>query len=418
MSVTSDILFAYLREIFYATPDATLAIDKLEDDYLMFAKGLMFFAHCFSQYNEFAKALARGDLSVQAPPPENELAAPLKALHASLKHLAWQSQQVAKGDYKQRVDFMGEFSDGFNTMVEQLADRQQKLEYEIIVSQRYASAMEQSNLLLSSLTHYIPQQIFVVSLGEYEVLLFNDAGKNELDIDPEYINKLMVLLPDLHNTDGVQNYDVHMGQGDDIQYLTVNSYNIEWNSVSAVTLIISDVSADKRQIKELEDHAYRDALTRVYNRFFGMHTLSEWVDAKKHFTLIFVDLDSLKYVNDVHGHGEGDTYIISVSKHLQTVSDATLVCRLGGDEFMLLIPDMDFDEVDERMEAVQNRVQNDEHVADKDFGYSISVGRVTVDENNVLPASEMLSLADERMYEHKRARKKERAKALKAGQTG
>ena len=281
MSVTSEILFAYLREIFYATPDATLATDKLEDDYVMFAKGLMYFAQCFSQYNEFAKALARGDLGFQAPPPENELAAPLKSLHASLKHLAWQSQQVAKGDYKQRVDFMGEFSDGFNTMVEQLADRQQKLEDEIRISRKRASALEQSYLLLNNLTRYIPQQIFVISLNKHATLLINEAGKKELDIDPEYINKLMKLLPDLNNTDGAQNFDVQMGQEDEILYLAINTYKIEWNAVSAAALIISDVSAEKRQIKELEAHAYRDTLTRVYNRFFGMHTLNEWVDAKK-----------------------------------------------------------------------------------------------------------------------------------------
>ena len=127
MSTTSDLLFAYLREIFYASPNARLDIEKLEDDFVLFAKGLMFFAHCYSQYNDFAHALAKGDLSVSPPPPENELAAPLKSLHANLKHLSWQSQQVAKGDYKQRVDFMGEFADAFNTMVEQLDDRQRKL---------------------------------------------------------------------------------------------------------------------------------------------------------------------------------------------------------------------------------------------------------------------------------------------------
>jgi len=57
MSDTSDILSAYLREISSAKPDAGLEVDKLEDDYVSFAEGLMFFAHCFSRYNGQAASM-------------------------------------------------------------------------------------------------------------------------------------------------------------------------------------------------------------------------------------------------------------------------------------------------------------------------------------------------------------------------
>ena len=408
MSATSDLLFEYLREIFYATPDAKLDLDKIEDDYIMFAKGLMYFAQCFSQYNEFAKALGKGDLSVEPPPPENELAAPLKSLHASLKHLAWQSLQVAKGDYKQNVDFMGEFSKGFNMMVEQLADRQQKLEDEISQSNKHADALEQSNLLLSTLTDYIPQQIFVVDIETNEVLLSNDLAMHELDNDAGYIDKLMKRLPDRSIQSGNFYIDVQFHQENMVRYLAVNAYLIEWNMQHAVALVIKDVSAEKRQLMELEDHAYRDSLTHVYNRFYGMMTLDDLIAEKARFSLIFADLDSLKYINDKHGHSDGDEYIIRVSRHLQAFSQDATVCRLGGDEFMLLISDMSQDEASSRMDEISYAIEHDDYLSGKDYSYSISIGIVAVDESNTLSSSAVLSIADERMYEHKRARKKER----------
>jgi len=412
MSVTSEALFSYLREVFYASSEIELDLDKIEEDYQTFAKGLMFFAHCFSESNDFANALARGDLSVKLPSQENELASPLKSLHASLKHLTWQTQRVAMGDYKQRVDFMGEFAEGFNMMVAQLADRQQKLEDEIQKGKKHARALEQSNLLLSNLTRYIPQQIVVVEVENNKVLLFNDMAKQEMEKDEDYIDELIELLPDHKGLSGSYYVEILMNRKNAERYLAVNAYLIEWNKMSAVALVISDISAKKRQIRELEIRAYHDSLTRVFNRFYGMLTLNEWMDQKRRFALVFVDMDKLKYVNDAHGHSAGDEYIISVSRHLQAYSDDAVVSRLGGDEFMLLAPEASLEDAQRRMAEISHAIENDVFLNNKSYKYSISLGIVAVDSDNDLPSSTILSVADEKMYEHKRAKKKARQKVL------
>ena len=406
MSVTSDLLFEYLRSMFYASRGAELDLDKLEEDYVLFGKGLVYFRHCINEYLEFANTLMRGDLSVSPPPPENELAAPLKSIQANLKHLTWQSQQVAKGDYQQRVDYMGEFADAFNTMVEQLADRQKKLENEVNASRKHAEAMEQSNLLLSNLTQYIPEQIFVISADHHKVLLSNDTAKQEIDSDPDYIERVMKLLSENEMLCSSYYSDIVLTREGEERFLAVNTYRIEWRGLNALALVIKDVSDEKRQLMELEEFAYHDPLTRTYNRFFGMLTLNEWLERKKRFSLVFVDLDNLKHVNDRFGHNEGDEYLKIVSGHLQSCSQDTMVSRLGGDEYMLLIPDSSYEEVCARMENIQLAIRNDEYQKGKDIYYSISVGIVYVNENNELPSSDVLSMADERMYEQKRARKK------------
>ena len=67
----------------------------------------------------FAKALSSGDLSHELR-VKGQLAGSLKALQANLRHLTWQVQQVAQGDFTQQVEFMGEFSAAFKTMTENL----------------------------------------------------------------------------------------------------------------------------------------------------------------------------------------------------------------------------------------------------------------------------------------------------------
>lgn len=75
----------------------------------------------------FIKPLAQGKLDeVQLPPAKNFLGSPFKELHAHLLHLTWQATQVAQGDYSQRVDFMGDFAEAFNSMIVSL-DRNERM---------------------------------------------------------------------------------------------------------------------------------------------------------------------------------------------------------------------------------------------------------------------------------------------------
>ncbi|MDR2800773.1 MAG: response regulator [Desulfovibrio sp.] len=123
MASVADILFNYLRDVIYNPTHATLALESLPEEFRDLGQGLQYFAECITETRMLAQALAKGDLEGALPSRGNEMAAPLKSLHASLKHLTWQTQQVARGDYQQRVDFMGNFAEAFNAMVQQLDER-------------------------------------------------------------------------------------------------------------------------------------------------------------------------------------------------------------------------------------------------------------------------------------------------------
>ncbi len=84
------------------------------------------------EMHEFIHPLSKGTLDdVPVPRPRNFLASPLKELHSRLQHLKWQAKQVAQGDFSQRVDFMGEFSEAFNFMVVSLANSEESLKRKI-----------------------------------------------------------------------------------------------------------------------------------------------------------------------------------------------------------------------------------------------------------------------------------------------
>ena len=70
----------------------------------------------------FISALSQGELDVE-PPPRNPIIAPFKQMHANLRHLTWQTKQIAAGDLDQHVDFLGAFSVAFNSMIEALREK-------------------------------------------------------------------------------------------------------------------------------------------------------------------------------------------------------------------------------------------------------------------------------------------------------
>jgi diguanylate cyclase (GGDEF)-like protein len=371
---------------------------------------LVYFAEMLGEVRILARSLSRGDLSGPLPKPDNELGSHLKSLHATLKHLTWQAREVAAGDYNQRVDFMGEFAEAFNQMIVQLKEQRDDLLNKIKNDRLQRQRLERSNDIFKTITRQISEWILVIDRETGELLFTNHPIERHLASDVFEFQLYRTLLDrakQVGESDVPRVEEFPLTSGKATRWFSVMLYTMRWYERDAALAMLMDITASKAQIKKLEDTAYRDMLTGAYNRHYGMKLLNEWLERRISFVICFVDMDRLKWVNDVFGHLEGDRYILRVTNLLQTFSANSCVCRLGGDEFMLLVPGMDGKAAAARLEALRDDLVAKEHKVESGRTYkcSMSFGIVEVTEDNTISAVDLLSLADERMYAYKRAHK-------------
>lgn len=148
-----------------------------------------------------------------------------------------------------------------------------------------------------------------------------------------------------------------------------------------------------------------DQLTGLYNRRSGEQRLAqEMARAVRHdrpLTLLLLDLDDLKVINDRLGHAAGDLLLKGFAEHLQrAIRGSDLAVRLGGDEFLVLLPECRIDEVKHVLGRVEGlEIQYDHERIDCRFS------RGWADFRPGETAEEFLRRADTALYEHKRARK-------------
>jgi diguanylate cyclase (GGDEF)-like protein len=157
--------------------------------------------------------------------------------------------------------------------------------------------------------------------------------------------------------------------------------------------------------------AHHDSLTGLYNRtMLEDHLVRALARADRHGTrlaLLFVDLDSFKPVNDSFGHEVGDAVLVEVAVRLSKGRRRTdTVARQGGDEFVILLDDLEDAHIDAERLARQclEAVAQPYQVAGYTIAMSASIG-VAVYAGDSLTASQMMSRADSAMYRAKRAGK-------------
>jgi sigma-B regulation protein RsbU (phosphoserine phosphatase) len=103
-------------------------IDERERDLANMLNQLIKF---MQEVHNFIIPLSNGELADIKISPKNFFGSPFKELHSRLLHLTWQANQVAKGDFSQRVDFMGDFSEAFNSMIVSLDNHEKMLKNKI-----------------------------------------------------------------------------------------------------------------------------------------------------------------------------------------------------------------------------------------------------------------------------------------------
>jgi diguanylate cyclase (GGDEF)-like protein len=123
--------------------------------------------------------------------------------------------------------------------------------------------------------------------------------------------------------------------------------------------------------------------------------------------LLYIDLDSLKYINDTFGHAAGDTAITHFARILtETFRDSDVIGRLGGDEFVVLIIDATESDLTSMQVRLQSNVDAHNLQSERGYALSLSLGVIRVDPDSSITMEELLYEADAAMYQHKKNRKR------------
>jgi len=204
-----------------------------------------------------------------------------------------------------------------------------------------------------------------------------------------------------------------------VRWFELSGVPFEWHGDNASLNFLTDIHDRKLMDEKIQQLAYLDTLTQLPNRRLLIEHLKQALARNmrnaSYGALLFLDLDNFKPLNDKHGHNVGDMLLIEVARRLQLcVRQTDTVARFGGDEFVVLITDMDADESGAHVQAenIAKKIlatvaepyfletENNETSITVEHRCTASIGVVTFN-NDDSSGEKLLDRADAAMYRAK-----------------
>lgn len=401
----------------------------------------------------FTNSLAQGDLSSSLP-VRGQMAGSLKTLQANLRHLTWQVQQVAQGDFTQKVDFMGEFSRAFQQMTDSLHQaRVEEIAQRLIAEalRDTAAALNSAlgldqilEVILTQLGQVVPHDTLTILLVDDEIARVVRAQGYE-QMAPEITRQVEQLrlpireIPNLRemNETGqpcriadidtygwvilIEEHWAHsflgapiMLEGRAVGFLNLMSARRDFFTEQHARDLMAfanqaAVSIHKvRLIERLHQLATTDSLTGIANRrYFFDEAARAFSHAQRYhepLSALMLDIDHFKKVNDTYGHAAGDETLQGVVKlFLRELRSADLLGRYGGEEFAILLPATRLSDAFQAAERLRCAVGGHNFVAnERVFHVTLSIGVAQMggpDDN----LAALLERADQGLYRAKQA---------------
>ena len=282
-----------------------------------------------------------------------------------LHRIVQTTEDIAAGDFSKRAavtsdDEVGHLARSFNGMVDRVATAYAQLEdlnrnLETRVTQRtseLAASEERYRLLFErnlAGVYVAGEDGTVIDCNEACAALFGFTSREEFlrsgKIEYMRPHERESVLRRLREDGAVANEEVALrGQGDTAVWALENVRRIapQGDRPAILEGILLDISDRKRAEEEIAHRAFHDALTGLPNRALFLDRLEvALAQAKRRqhtLTVLFLDLDNMKSINDTFGHMTGDHVLQAVAARLQELIRASdTVARVGGDEFLILL---------------------------------------------------------------------------------
>jgi diguanylate cyclase (GGDEF)-like protein len=187
-------------------------------------------------------------------------------------------------------------------------------------------------------------------------------------------------------------------------FFTVLAFGLSYAMFHLPAGVIKKAEVDiNTNIEKLNQLSYYDQITHLRNRSFLNEIFPTLSAAANPFSIIFLDLDNFKHINDSYGHNYGDLLLLAISNRLRAlVREDDIIIRFGGDEFIIIFPDQ-FSRrtMDKKAQSLVQAFNEPVHFKDLTIFVTASMGIVTFpqDGNDL---TQLVKKADIAMYEAKK----------------
>lgn len=245
-----------------------------------------------------------------------------------------------------------------------------------------------------------------------------DNGDSALELLARSAWQVLVIDIRMPGMDGLELLREARGRGSDCDVIVITAYDMDYSYLDVVDAGATDfitkpfraeelraklhrILRERRLRQQLVELSIRDGLTRLFNRrHFHAKLESEVLRARRQghsLSLILLDVDDLKTINDTHGHVEGDAVLVGLAGVLESSLrfGVDLAFRLGGDEFAVLLIDSDREAASTVAERIRGSAQ-----ALGEPSHTLSLGIATLEHGD--SAEELHRRADSALYHSKR----------------
>ncbi len=169
-------------------------------------------------------------------------------------------------------------------------------------------------------------------------------------------------------------------------------------------------------LKKLEEISVTDEMTGAFNRRFAYEILSKQISAanreKTLFSVCYIDVDNLKTINDTYGHDEGDKLINTVVNSIKNnIRSSDYIFRMGGDEFLVILRQSGMKDSYHIFENICHKLNTEEKICGIPIDFSFGLAEFKAGDK--ILQDELIKLADSRMFDAKKQKKKNQLKNLK-----
>lgn len=273
--------------------------------------------------------------------------------------------------------------------------------YTLLTQVSKNQALAQQNMILSKLG------VFAVALGALAMML-----------SMLFIRKLSSALLTLSK------YVDDLAAGRYDQKVDINTKDELEDIAFHFNRLTTILSTREKDLAKATDEANKDGLTGLWNhRFFKQNLKEKFLLSNRHkrsLSIAIIDLDNFKSINDTHGHPQGDAVLKSLAQHLtESLRETDIVCRYGGEEFVVLMPETDIKGAYSKLERVRSGFADIQHQLLSDPSKAIRV-TMSVGISCTMPVGkahmdDLISEADELLYKAKKGGKNRCVTAAQSG---